>query len=352
MIIKVALVSLNNKKYDQTFFDCYEPLALPVLKGYLLHKFSKNVEIINIDMQHEEYDTPDKVFVFLLQLKPDIIGLSVPWGTLDELDCLINNIFKENNDFNWRPTVILGKQLPSNFSEAILDRYKEFPILIAIGPGEFMLEDAVNYRRRMKSMEEIRNVVYKKDNKLIYGDVVSRFIVEAPAIHEKISRYNIVGLQSSSGCSWAKCSFCLRAKDNRGCVQAWAPVETSIVISEMIDLSFKGVKGINIVDEDFVGGLSGISHIKQLVNEIKRNKENNRIDRNFLFSASIRADEILMLEKTDLLKLLKENGLCFVFIGVESGSDTQLKRYNKGINTEMIKKSIRLLRKGISRLTD
>ncbi len=343
MIIRVAIVSLNSKRYNQTFFDCYEPLALPVLNGHLLHKFGKNVEVANIDMQHEEYGTPDKVFNFLLQLKSDIIGLSVPWGTLNELDCLISNIFKENNDFNWRPTVVLGKQLPSNFSEVIPNRYKKFPILIAVGSGEFMLEDIVNYRRRIKGTEEIRNVVYKKGNKLICGDVASPFIVEAPAIHEEINRYNIIGLQSSSGCSWAKCSFCLRAKDSSGCVQAWVPVGVPIVISEMIELSSKGVRGINIVDEDFAGGLSGISHIKQLINEIERSKEKGRINKSFLFSASIRADEILIMEKAGLLKSLKENGLRFVFIGVESGSDAQLKRYNKGINAKIIKKSIRLL---------
>lgn len=340
----MALISLNNKQYNQTYFDCYEPLALPVLKGHLLYRFGKRVDVSNIDMQHEEYDSPRKIILFLSKLKPDIIGISVPWGTLCLLDSIIKDFLK-NKKLKWNPVIVLGKQLPSNFPETIINRYKEYPILITVGPGELTLEDLVNFKRSIIKLCDVRNIVYKQNDKIIYNKTANNFTVVAPAFHENVSGYNIIGLQSSRGCSWSKCSFCLRIENNKGLVQPWSPVGISIVIEEIIKLSAMGVKGINIVDENFIGGFSGLSHIKEFIKAIKDNKEKNKINKNFLFSISVRVNEILMLDKTGLLRELKEGGLCFVFVGIESCSNSQLKRYNKGINTKAIKKAVRMLYK-------
>jgi len=344
MAIKVALISLNNRQYNQNYFDNYEPLALPVLKGHLLHRFEDKIEISNIDMQLKEYDAPKKVLSFLTIFKPDIIGISVPWGTLHILDSLIESIFKNKNP-EWSPIVVLGKQLPSNFPEIIIDRYGTYPILVAIGPGEYTLEDLVNLKKSAKQISDVRNIVYKQSDKFIYNKTADKFNVIAPAFHEKINKYNIIGLQSSRGCSWSRCSFCLRIEDNKGLVQPWSPVDVPIVIEEMIKLSDMGVKGVNIVDENFIGGQNGLPRLQEFIKAIKYSKKKNIINKHFLFSISIRVDEILTLERVGLLKPLKESGLCFVFVGIESCSNSQLKRYNKGIDTNAIKRAVLLLQK-------
>jgi radical SAM superfamily enzyme YgiQ (UPF0313 family) len=57
------------------------------------------------------------------------------------------------------------------------------------------------------------------------------------------------------------------------------------------------------------------------------------------FSLSLRVDNVynpkesdtLTLRRLNLFRLLKEAGLSLVYFGVESLSDTQLKRYGKGV---------------------
>ncbi|MFH1457094.1 MAG: hypothetical protein ABIF17_03185 [Patescibacteria group bacterium] len=243
MTTKVLLISLSSTQHNQTFFDCYEPLALAVLKGHLLSSFGKKLEVFNVDMQHDEYCSLKNLIKLINNIKPNIIGLSVPWGTLNILDNLIKKIFKDGV-LNCRPVVILGKQLPSNFPEKIIERYVEYPILINIGPGEIALEDLVTNPKKLKN---IRNIVYEQKDKIRYNSISNDYIVKYPAWHENLDRYNIIAMQTSRGCSWSRCSFCLRLKNNKRSSCQWTPISPTVVIKEIIKLSSILIKNLFLV---------------------------------------------------------------------------------------------------------
>ena len=109
-----------------------------------------------------------------------------------------------------------------------------------------------------------------------------------------------------------------------------------MVVKEM-DYLFRK-KGCSIFlfqDDDFpVSGKKGLDWIKRFCNELKSNGLSNKI----MWKINCRPDEIK--EKT--FAMMKSNGLFLVFIGIEDGTDTGLKRFNKhmtlaeslaGINT-------------------
>ena len=90
-------------------------------------------------------------------------------------------------------------------------------------------------------------------------------------------------------------------------------------------------------DDNFFadGSENAKQRVKDIANALIKNKIRIR------FTIECRADDI----SEEIFTLLKRAGLCKVFVGIESGSQSVLNRYNKGTTVEENHKAIQILSK-------
>jgi radical SAM superfamily enzyme YgiQ (UPF0313 family)/GT2 family glycosyltransferase len=151
----------------------------------------------------------------------------------------------------------------------------------------------------------------------------------------------IASLYTSRGCM-AGCTFCT-GKDaynvqRKRTYRFRDPVD---VVDEIQLLTEKfGVKFVYINDDNFLGyGAESFARVSAFANELLNRKLEIQ------FATECRVDAL----DDDLLLLLKEAGMRQVLLGVESGSDTVLRRWRKGATAEMNRRAIaRVRRLGIN----
>ncbi|MCB1194084.1 MAG: hypothetical protein KDK90_26850 [Leptospiraceae bacterium] len=110
-----------------------------------------------------------------------------------------------------------------------------------------------------------------------------------------------------------------------------------------MELSNNGILSPYFTDEDFIGG--NFERAILLANEIIIAKNNGLINpkMNFFFDAKI--TDIINKKSYTVLDLWREAGLREIFVGLESGSKNQLKRYGKTATPDKNFQAIEVLKK-------
>lgn len=145
----------------------------------------------------------------------------------------------------------------------------------------------------------------------------------------------IASIYTSRGCM-AKCTFC-SGKDayNVERVRTYRFRDPVSVASEIEFLNKNyGVRFVYINDDNFLGyGKASFDRVRVFAEELIRR------DLGVQFATECRVDGL----DRDLLELLKSAGMTQVLLGIESGSDSVLKRWRKGATAEQNKAAIALL---------
>ena len=162
-------------------------------------------------------------------------------------------------------------------------------------------------------------------------------------LSEVIKSNGIVRAESSRGCPWSKCSFCaIKYKYNNS---LWRPFPVSYVIDNLIDISLYGPRMVYFTDEEFIG--PNPDRFYEICQQIIINKASGLIDQSISLFISTSVKSVLsILENANIsttLSNMKKAGFTDIFIGVESGSPSQLKRYNKNHTVEESAKVIQYL---------
>jgi anaerobic magnesium-protoporphyrin IX monomethyl ester cyclase len=150
-------------------------------------------------------------------------------------------------------------------------------------------------------------------------------------------RTRIASIYTSRGCM-ANCTFCT-GKDayNVERLRTYRFRDPIDIVDEMQYLHEAfGVQFIYINDDNFLGyGQASRERVRVMAEELLRRKLGIQ------FASECRVDELDL----DLLRLLKEAGLRQVLLGIESGSDSVLKRWRKGATVEQNRKAIETVNK-------
>jgi hypothetical protein len=144
-----------------------------------------------------------------------------------------------------------------------------------------------------------------------------------------------VFVESSRACSWAACTFCLRGlTDVEGKPREHRRFPLTRLAADLTALADAGVRSFTFADEDFLGGepdeqdalVCGLAEVM------------DRLRHRFTFDVSMTVRSVF--RDSDLpeeasrrvarLRRLRDAGLNKVFLGIESGSVSQLRRYAKG----------------------
>jgi len=157
-----------------------------------------------------------------------------------------------------------------------------------------------------------------------------------------------VGIESSRGCDKkVPCSFCYNSSISP-MLRRWLPLNVAEVIRNIAQNAKKHPVFINFVDDNF---MTDVDRLSTMLDEIERLKREGVIGEDTKFYASARTKDIYSSSDTpeqrqskiDTIKRMKTLGFNLMFIGIESGSDSQLKRYLKQTTREENMAAIRML---------
>jgi radical SAM superfamily enzyme YgiQ (UPF0313 family) len=237
--------------------------------------------------------------------------------------------------------IIAGGYFASLNTTQLLQLCPEIDIIVR-GEGEAVASDLLGRIDRAEHWCEAPGIAFLAGHKPVLNPVPP-LIADLDSIpfpardalkQAKIKRS--AGIASSRGCYYS-CSFCsvrtFYGLSGKHTPRFRSPENILDEIESVI--AETGIKRFCFVDDDFIGpGKKMRERITLFAQAIKDRKVN------FTFSAEFRADEV----DADIVAMLKDIGLVEIFLGVESGVQSQLERFNKHVTVEQNKKAIGIVR--------
>ncbi|MEQ8222070.1 MAG: radical SAM protein [Candidatus Eremiobacterota bacterium] len=331
--LKIALISLHGDTLWGRSLHYYNPLSVTTLSGYLKHK-RQNIDIKIFDtLLH----SCDEIGRELLEYAPHITGISMKTDSLIELRTIMKKIPPSK--------ILLGGIAPTVIYSDLLNEFPECYIIR--GEGEYPFLKFIEYAKGKISLCDVPNLVYKKDtiieNTLYNFDLsCEEFQPSDDFTGECIKRGGDFWLESSRGCRM-NCSFCSKTVARSGITgHRRFPLRRTLERIKEINKKF-GIKKFRFADEDFFN--DDFNFIEDFCSGVME------LPFDFKFEIDVTVRGIYSPEEPDEKKLkrrilwekMKQAGLSHVFIGIESLSNSQLKRYRKVINVENIEEALACL---------
>lgn len=326
-VLGVAIVSLYGypQKHDS------EPFAAQTLKSVIDNRFtnnSVNTGLYLIGCNTSE-DVEQEVSKLAETLVADnnirIIGVSIPQGTYQTAEKFLSKL----DELNFKGLKVLGHALPTYLPD---DFIRNFPdVLIVRGWGEESFCKIIEKElKHSRDYTDVPNLTYVRGEKVVNNGIFW------PESFVQVDRFKVSDffprVEASRGCHHNSCTFCTRPlRENSQ--PSWVRVPPDIVIRNIGELKKQGVNNFTFTDEDFIGNdLEGALEIVQGVQAIG----------GLNFALDLRADSIVNSHdspdkaklRDQLIRSLVQSGLSLAYVGVETLSGGQLKRYGKGVTPD------------------
>lgn len=306
-------------------------LSTATIGSYLRLKGA--AEVCILDMQFGL--TIETVIEEVKQFAPIIVGISI-----DFLEYGIGmRIIDAIENLNKHIYIVLGNVLPALLPEKFLECHPN--VLISYGEGEKSLYDIACWAQGNLSIKDVSGIIYRLENRMVKNEIqyIDMAECQTPALDTAIllKKYRgVLTLETSRGCDYSGCTFCPREHKTR----FWRCLSAKQVIEQINDLlqvaeELELPKHIYFADEEMIGELQNGAELDRMIEiceEIIEKHKNLKLD------IAVRADSIYNPHKgkeynikmLKMWKLIKQAGADRIFVGVESGCEKQLKRYNKG----------------------
>lgn len=325
----ISFVSTFSEKHGAAISESLGP---ETLAGHLRGTLGERVKVDHIDLQIE--DNPLLAVEKAVEKKPDIFGISVKIGATNQLDSIMGNGTVSNWMQTEEPIVVLGGVTPTFASIELLKRYPN--TIIARGESEITVQELYRYLKGEVELEQVPGISFYRDGNIVTTTErridLAKLHFPARITTKKLhSDFNgMVWFEGSRGCDHF-CTFCSR-RSLRGSGFSGG-ISPTHVVDDLENLSKMGVTTMSASDDDWSGDPERSLLIADEI--INRGLRVN-------FSVSTRADHIYNERLSDtenerlryIAQRHKMAGLNRVFVGLESGSPTQLRRYGKNITVE------------------
>ncbi len=276
----------------------------------------------------------------VLALEPEVLGISV----LSTNICRGLRLLRGVKKLRPSVTTILGGVHATLFDRHLLDEVPELDMVMR-GDAD---ESFVSLCSRFIDGEDIVGVPglsYRCRGEVVRGE--PQIVVDLDALpfpdwstldlSMYFHRFGAVPLYgnkktasvlTSRGCPF-HCNFCSRVTPELG---KWRARSAENVFQELLQLSEKGFSDALFIDENCTASAERIQKLCAML--LERNL-------NMRFAA----DGTLHHLSESTLKLMRSAGFDAITVGVESGSDEQLKRFNKPANSRALAAGIRRAKK-------
>lgn len=226
--------------------------------------------------------------------------------------------------------VCIGGNYISRIKDSLLSLPEFFDIfadIVIYGEGERAIVEFANYINSDFPIEQISNIIYKKENKIILNEYKLPPKLSELAFPD-YSDYNFndyegdkktLALSVNRGCYWKKCSFCDMAY---GASYSIKPIDKTVAeIQNYIDK-------YNIRDFFFIDEAISPSYLEKFSDAIIENKLE------ITFSLYSRFEKQLL--KPKIFEKAYKAGLRIVLWGLESANTRVQKLINKGIDLNIV----------------
>jgi len=309
----------------------YQSLGILYIAA-VLEKHGFVVSILNLSGRKIK---EKEVYEKLIEIKPNIVGISVAFGTTIGRAIIISRAAKQLG-----ATVVWGGGFATALPELVAE--KEYVDVVVVGEGEYTMLELCKKLKQMKKtkgkkkLEKVNGIVFKNGNKIVRTKerkpIKNLDELPMPAWHlinalkyscnESVMNY--VYVSGSRGC-YFRCSHCYNRFLQYDTVRFRSPRK---VVDEIAYLRKKrGIRFFNFGDNDFTCN-------KKWLEEFCKETIKRKLDIGWTCLSKIRPINI----KT--LSLMKEAGCIFMFFGIESASPKILKLLNRPTNIEMVKSLI------------
>jgi hypothetical protein len=345
-VVRAVLVTLYSSRYPAIG----ESHGLSVVAGNLQAALPLTaLQLRVMDMVQWGEEGCEKIIDVLHEIQANVLAIGVPYGTYSVLrrqyPVLRGALYGDN------PLVVIGGPIATYLSDSILNDIDPDAAVI-IGEAEHVMPMLVEKWLSGQPFSDIPNIHYM-DPAAGAGVRTPRRLADLASVaapyrgHAREIRQHggQIFAETSRGCSWAACTFCLRGlTDIAGRGHEYRRKDVSIVASDLRALHQLGITDVTFADEDFLGG--SLAEAETFVESLKASiTVAPRFDASLTVhsvysrrdSAEDRARRVAVLEE------LAGMGLEKVFLGIESCSPSQLKRYAKGHTREEAAAAVLLL---------
>jgi radical SAM superfamily enzyme YgiQ (UPF0313 family) len=303
-----------------------EPLAIECLAAALRNRFEGKINIHQYLLRENNDALGDELNTKISKISQvDILGISIPQSCF-YLSC---NFIRKFTEINRNAQIVLGHALPAHNPNIFLDAFPN--ALIVRGWGEDAICEIVEQKtQNTKDWSKISNIAFLENDHVIMTSGEWPIPKYSPVRLNHIEYFPRI--ESSRGCHYDVCTFCTRPFRMKNS-KKWFRFPTEKTISEIKELRRKDrdkESDFTFTDEDFIG--NDLDGAEILANELLKIK-------NIKFSISIRVDNVfnpneppeMYAHRLRVFQKLKQAGLSLVYFGAESFSNTQLRRYGKGV---------------------
>jgi radical SAM superfamily enzyme YgiQ (UPF0313 family) len=385
----IVLVNLISEAYIQRF---QAPLATTILKGYINSKIPE-ISVNHIDMQmifgkinssgdsnillsfnKAIKEVSETIINLAMQKEKLIVGFSMKWQTQDVTKQIISQV-REKIPEN-KILFVLGNIISTFSFNDLLQESGFENVLAVVGEGEDAIVNIIlNSKSDFFNIDDyidIPNVTFFHNGKVkdVYvkrvnlDDYPDGVIQDVSMIYD--SEYDVFAYETSRGCDWGKCTFC-SIKDQFGglftkkeAVWGWKPYPVDKVLADFQRFVAQGARVFDLKDSEFIGPvriIRGVDLFDKTVERVEKIAKglieiNKGLEEKISIKhISVRVDTIYRKgefernkRRRKMFELLKEAGLKGVYVGIESGSISQLKRYCKGSTVEENREAIRIIK--------
>lgn len=313
------------------------PLGLMYLAGNVRSLPGVNVRIVD---GLSEGLTLEQATDKVVDLSPDIFGLTV-WSTTIGRGLKLLRAVKAALP---ETLTILGGPHATLFDGLLLREVSELDMLFR-GEGEHGFRELCQRLAAGQDIAGIPGLSFRSNGRVVRGEpqtiddldslpLPARDVLKYDGYFTNWGGWHIpdfaksATLLTSRGCPY-HCTFCARLTPELG---KWRPRSTENVFEELRQLSEEGCRTVYVVDENFT---VDIARLRQLCEMLLK----NNLGLEFLFEGALHHID------DSTLKLMHKAGFRAVIVGVESGSDAQLKRFNKPARSEEMAAGIRRAKK-------
>lgn len=237
--------------------------------------------------------------------------------------------------------ITLGGHFPTLKDREIMDYAPEVDSIVR-GEGEHTLLELVRALSDGGALSGILGLTYRQGSEIVRND--SRPLIRDldslpfPARDTlNVQKWGPRAMVAASRGCYAACSFCsIRSFYKSSAGPTWRGRSPENVVDEVEWLhKTYGVTSISFADDDFFGpGRAGKERARRIGEEI--------LQRGLMieFHISLRANDV----EEELLAFLKSSGLRGVFLGLESGIQSDLDFYAKGVTVEDNVRALKVMR--------
>jgi anaerobic magnesium-protoporphyrin IX monomethyl ester cyclase len=317
-------------------YDKEENLGLRSIAAYLISN--------GVCTFIEPYDglSKENVLKRILVSDPNIVGFSLIFQRmLTDFADLIHYL----RSSGIRSHFTIGGHFPTMAFNETLEFIPELDTVIR-HEGEQTLLELYKNLYMPSSWPQIKGLVYRQNGILNVNSprplIANLDLLPYPIRREKIPYHRglgIVSLLASRGCYY-NCSFCSICSFYGSTTGPRRRTRSPLnVVQEMKHLFDRSGARVFIFRDDDLATAS--AYQRKWLEEFTRGLEKEKIADKISWRISCRIDEI----DEDIINNLKEAGLDFLYLGIESGNDQGLKTFNKQYKVEDIYRSIAILNK-------